>query len=87
MYDIIDYKRKSKGIYGENTGYGSNIATTRQIEEACKWVLHPDDIKIRLQTCVGEYQYKNPEESLPGGAVTIMTNGEVNYGAAYIDIV
>ncbi len=81
VYDIIDYKRKSKGIYGENTGYGSNIATTRQIEEACKWVLHPDDIKIRLQTCVGEYQYKNPEESLPGGAVTIMTNGEVNYGA------
>ena len=81
VYDIIDYKRKSKGIYGENTGYGSDIATTRQIEEACKWVLHPDDIKIRLQTCIDQHQYKDPNESLPGGAVTIMTNGVVNYGA------
>ena len=77
----IDDRRKIVDVYGENTSYGSEITPTPYIIESCKWVLHPDDIQIRLQTCTDEHQYKNPNEALPGGAIATMTNGVVNYVA------
>ena len=80
--EIIDDTRKALQLFGENTGYGSEVATTEHILVACKWVLHPDDIKIRLYECVNpEHQHADPNAALPGGAISVTIRDQPTYKA------
>ncbi len=57
-----------------STGLGNDIVAQKELIEACKWILHDDELQIRLQTCPpGPYKYTNAEQELPGGAVDIST--------------
>ncbi len=82
VWEQIDNTRKALQIYGENTGYGSDVQVTEHIKVACKWVLHPDDIKIRLYECTDPvHQHKSPDAALPGGAVSVTIQGMLTYKA------
>ena len=78
--ELIDEKNKPKtttpNVENEfvSTGLGKDIVAQAELIEACKWVLHDDELQIRLQTCPpGPYKYPYPEQELPGGAVDIST--------------
>ena len=82
VWEQIDNTRKALQIYGENTGYGSDVAITEHIKVACKWVLHPDDIKIRLYECTDPvHQHQSPDAALPGGAIAVTIQGKPTYKA------
>ena len=60
----------NKKVEVTSTGLGSDIVPTKELIEACTWVLNDDALQIRLQTCPpGPYKYADPNAELPGGAV------------------
>ena len=65
---------KSKNNNAYTTGLGKNLPMTDEIKTACGYVLNDDKVKVHLQTCTDSHQYKNPSESLPGGAVFVGGN-------------
>jgi len=67
---LIDENRKTSP-YGESTGLGSDIVASAELQEACRWILNQEEVKIRLQTCTNEHMYSNPEEELPGGSTEL----------------
>ena len=71
----IDELRKKEQYAG--TGLGKDIVASEELIEACKWVLHADEIPIRLYTCKqAEYAYKDPQKDLPGGATYVSSTGQ-----------
>ncbi len=62
--------------YGESTGYGKDVPVTEELKEACRWMLNPESIKIRLYTCSDEHMYKDPQEQLLGGAYETVVRGK-----------
>lgn len=79
----IEEEMKKKN--GSSTGYGKELVASPVMKEACRWVLNPESINIRLITCSDSHQYSNPNAALPGGASAyqITENGETitNYKA------
>ena len=74
--DEINKPKKNNNMV--STGLGRDIKPQKELIEACKWVLHDEELQIRLQTCPpGPYRYQNAEEELPGGAVDISTGQAV----------
>lgn len=57
-----------------STGYGKNIPVTDEITTACEYIFNEDTVQVQLETCTDQYQYKNPDIDLPGGAIFINGN-------------
>lgn len=75
--DMIDERnRKASKTVVETTGYGSQIKPSDEIRTACGYVFNEDTVQVRLRTCTDQFQYKDPDDALPGGAVF---NGETYY--------
>ncbi len=68
----IDELNKTNEQIG--TGLGKDIVPTEELIEACNWVLHDEEVQIKLMTCPpGPYKYTNPDIELPGGSTDIST--------------
>ena len=70
--DERNKKKNNPGIY--TTGLGKDLPVTDQVKTACGYVLNDETVKVHLTTCTDQHQYKNPSESLPGGAVLVNGN-------------
>jgi hypothetical protein len=70
--DKIDEMNKTNEQIG--TGLGKDIVPTEELIEACNWVLHDEEVQIKLMTWPpGPYKYTNPDIELPGGSTDIST--------------
>ena len=65
---LIDEKNKQSATSSYSTGYGRDIPVTTELNTACMYIFNEDTAKVRLSTCDGEHEYKNPQADLPGGA-------------------
>ena len=73
---IDELNKKPAKTVALSTGLGRDIVAKNELIEACKWVLHDEEVQILLGTCLpGPYRYPNAEDELPGGAVDI-SNGQ-----------
>jgi len=74
----IDELNKTPENELAGTGLGKDIVPQKELIEACRWILHDEDVQIRLATCLpGPYRYPNASEELPGGAIDL-ANGQAS---------